>query len=120
MVMCVLKMLVAKAWILSATAGARIVHCFSGICWERAYAPRRELGDVPLCRAEEAAEVEARADFDRRHPGIPHPVDGIWWSLSRHQGLPPVRGSPPVVPRGEGDCIGDGRRHPPWTCVDEN
>ena len=54
-----------------------------GICQERAYAFRREFGDVQLRRAEEAAENEARADMDRRHPGVPHPVDGVWWSLAR-------------------------------------
>ena len=61
------------------------------------------FGDVQLRRAEEAAEGEARAELDRRHPGVPHLVDGVWWSLARLQGLPPERGSPPVVVRGEGD-----------------
>ena len=53
----------------------------SGIRPEGAHVFRRELGEVQLRRAEEAAEVQAQADFDRRHPGVPHPVSGVWWSL---------------------------------------
>ena len=75
----------------------------SGIRRERACAFRREVGDVQLRRAGEAAEVEARADSDRRHPGILHPVDGAWWSLARLQALPLQRYPLPVAARGEGD-----------------
>ena len=64
----------------------------TGISRGRAYAFRREPGDVQRRRAEEAA-------LDRRHPGVPHPVDGFWWSLARLQGVPPVRGPPPAVAR---------------------
>ena len=42
----------------------------------------------------------------------PHPVDGVWWSLARLQGLLPERGPPPIVARrGRLACVGDGRRH---------
>ena len=95
----------------------------SGIRWERASAFRRKLGDVQLRRAEEAAEVEARDDFDRRHPGVLHPTEGVWWSLAGLQGLSLERGPPPVVARGEGDwcvleTVGEVSRGQVWTNTD--
>ena len=52
-----------------------------------------------------------------------HPVDGVWWSLARLQGLPRERGPPPAVARGEGDwraleTVGDIRRGQVWTKTD--
>ena len=90
----------------------------SGIRRDRAYGFRREFGDVQLRRAEEAAEVEARADFDRRNPGVLHPADGFWCSLARLQSLPLERGPPLLVVRGEIGVSWRRSENPSWAGVD--
>ena len=42
---------------------------------------RRELEEVHSGRAEEIAEIEARADICRRHPSVAHLARGLRWLL---------------------------------------
>ena len=83
-----------------------------GIRRERADAFRRELGDVQLRHAEEAAEARA----------TPRCPSSRGWSLvvARAASRTPVRSASSARScsrRGRLACVGDGRRHPPWTSV---
>ena len=93
----------------------------SGVRQVGAYECRCELWDVQSQRAEETAKIEARADFDRRHPSVLQP--GIWWLLERLHKLPQECGPPPVLFRGGGSwsvlgTVGDTAHEQVWEEAD--